>query len=598
VPQILGIYLAIGWGTLEFVDWLIGRFALSTLLADLSLVAWATMIPSVLLVAYFHGERGSQSWTRVEKTLVPANLLIAIALATSTMSRGGLGPDPAIVAAALDPTRIAVLYFDDESETQDLGHLASAFTGALIDELTQVSALDVVPRGSVKPYRDASVSMDIIVNAIAMGTLVEGSVSGNRERISLSAALIDPATQSTIESFTLDGPVEEWQDLREELAVEVANRLRRRLGVEVQLRERRAATGSAEALALVERGEQLREEAEQLEMAGDIEAARRALLRGDSLLERAESLDPAWVEPIVLRGWLAFDESNLENPTTDAFDREALIEALAHSERALQLAPDDAGALELHGSLLFRMSEAQEASDPTELLERAERDLSAAVAADPFRAHAWSTLSDLRRMGTRFAEARRDAERALEADPFLSEADVIVYRLFTTSLDLMDIDESMRWCDEGHRRFPDRDYFVACSLAIYSLSEGPVPEVGTLWALHDTLQRLSTPQAREQRRIVGAAWVAAALARAGYPDSARSVVERARADASGGLAPWIDYYAANVYLQAGDRDRALDLLGAFLAAIPQRKSYVASDWTFKEIWEDPRFQELVSAEAQ
>jgi hypothetical protein len=34
-------------------------------------------------------------------------------------------------------------------------------------------------------------------------------------------------------------------------------------------------------------------------------------------------------------------------------------------------------------------------------------------------------------------------------------------------------------------------------------------------------------------------------------------------------------------------------LGAFLEAIPQRKEYVASDWMFEDLWEDPRFKALV-----
>ena len=38
VPQILGIYLAVGWGMLEFTDWLVNRYVLSSHLIDLGLV--------------------------------------------------------------------------------------------------------------------------------------------------------------------------------------------------------------------------------------------------------------------------------------------------------------------------------------------------------------------------------------------------------------------------------------------------------------------------------------------------------------------------------------------------------------------------------
>jgi TolB-like protein len=573
VPQILGIYLAVGWGVLEFVDWLISRYDVTPRLADVSLVAWVAMIPTVLLLAYHHGARGPQRWRRVERVGVPVNAIVTLALIAIVLSRGGLRSGAlAIDAAALDPTRIAVLYFDDESEDQSLGHLANTFTGALIDELSQVSGLDVVPRGGVKPYRDASVSLDSLVRALGMGTLVEGSVTGSRESLALNVALIDPGSQSTIESFALRGPVAEWQDLRNDLAAQVARRLRQRLGVEVQLRERRAGTSSPEALAAVEQAEALRDESDVLEAAGDSAAAVRALVAADSVLAAAEGLDPSWVEPIVLRGWVARDQAALLGAAADDFDKDLVIRGLAHAERALERAPEDARALELHGVLLFQMSVAREASDPSELRERAERELRAAVAADPWRARAWSDLSELQRRNTQFAEARQSAERALEADPFLEQARVIIFRQFQISLDLKDVSESIRWCDEGRRRFPADEWFVSCSLFLLGLSEGPEPDVD-----------------RET-------WVAGALARAGLRDSADAVIERVRAAPPEAVAPWIDYYAANVRLLLGERDRALDMLHEFLQAIPQRREYIASDWMFQDLWDDPRFKELVGSE--
>jgi TolB-like protein len=597
VPQILGIYLAVGWGILEFVGWLVDRYEVTPQLADVSLVAWVAMIPTVLLLAYFHGARGQQRWSRVERIGVPVNIVVAAALIAIVVSRGGLSSGgSAIDATALAPTRIAVLYFDDESEDQSLGHLANTFTGALIDELSRVSGLEVIPRGGVKPYRDASVSLDSLVRALGMGTLVEGSVTGSRESLALNVALIDPASQSTIESFALRGPVEEWQDLRNDLAAQVARRLRQRLGVEVQLRERRAGTTSPEALAAVEQAEALRNEADALEAAGDSAAAVRALVAADSVLALAERLDPSWVEPIVLRGWVAWDRAALSGAAQDDFDKDVVIRGLAHAERALEQAPEDAGALELRGTLLFQMSKAREASDPSELRERAEQDLKAAVAADPRRAQAWSQLSELQRLNTQFAEARRSAERALEADPFLEQAKVIIFRQFSTSLDLMDVGESIRWCDEGRRRFPNDEWFVSCSLFLLALSQGPEPDVDRAWVLLDSMWQLNAPQSREQRQVVGETWVAGALARAGLRDSADAVIERARAEAPEAVAPWIDYYAANVRLLLGERDRALDMLNEFLEAIPQRKDYIASDWMFQDLWDDPRFKELVGGE--
>lgn len=91
VPQILGIYLAAGWGVLEFVDWLAGRYSLSPHLIDFSLATWALMIPTVLMLAYYHGAPGRDEWTRVEKIGVPVNFLAAGALLFVLFSGKELG---------------------------------------------------------------------------------------------------------------------------------------------------------------------------------------------------------------------------------------------------------------------------------------------------------------------------------------------------------------------------------------------------------------------------------------------------------------------------------------------------------------------------
>jgi TolB-like protein len=497
----------------------------------------------------------------------------------------------------LEPTRIAVLYLDDESEGQNLEHLARAFTGALIDKLSQVDALDVLPRSSVKPYVKAPVSLDSLVRSLGMGTLVEGSVSGSSDRLTVSVSMIDPASQSVFESFTLGGDLEQWENVRNELAAEVARVLRQRLGGEIRLRERRAGSQSADALTLVEEAEGVSAGGWERWFAGDTASSVIELERADSLLARAESKDPNWVEPVVLRGWIAAKAASALGGLVPGQTQQGWLQrAISHAERALELNPEDPGALELRGALYLQMSQNPRATESRTLRQAAERDLALAVAVDPLRARAWARLSELKRIDTRFAEAKRDAERALEADPFLADAATVIFQLFETSAELRDMEESVRWCDEGRRRFPGGYSFVACRMYLLGLPSGPQPEVETVWALADTLHRLASPQEADQLRLISRGWVAAVLARAGLADSAVAVSERARGEASGDTRPWTDYQAAYVRLLVGQRQVALDFLSRFLEAVPQRKEYIAKDWLFEDLWGDPRFKALVSTE--
>ena len=96
----------------------------------------------------------------------------------------------AATTGGLDPSNIAVLYFEDLSTDGSLQYLADGFTEGLIDELSRVNALDVVSRNGVAQFRDGTVSRDSIARALDVGTLIEGTVEpvGDRLRVAVRFA--------------------------------------------------------------------------------------------------------------------------------------------------------------------------------------------------------------------------------------------------------------------------------------------------------------------------------------------------------------------------------------------------------------------------
>jgi len=76
VPQIIGVYIAASWGIVQFLDWIVNRYLLSPHLVDLALVILMSLIPSTLIVAYFHGKPGRDKWKKPEKIGIPANIVI------------------------------------------------------------------------------------------------------------------------------------------------------------------------------------------------------------------------------------------------------------------------------------------------------------------------------------------------------------------------------------------------------------------------------------------------------------------------------------------------------------------------------------------
>ena len=425
-----------------------------------------------------------------------------------------------------------------------------------------------------------------------MGTIVTGSVGRSADRLRVAVRLIDATNGNQLRSQTLERP---WGDLfvlRDAVAQQVSRFLREELGQEVQLRQRRAATGSVAAWELVQRAQRQWDDARALRVSGDEGGADALLATGDSLLARAEAYDPAWVEPVLLRGWLAAERASLLGVGSGAPRPFWIRVGLEHAERALARRPAYPPALELQGTLLAKQWLLTQAGGGAGAVDAAERDLrAAAVPANPSQGRAWSALSQLLQARGKVAEANLAAERAYRADAFLRDAAEIVYRLYYTSSDLDRQADALRWCSEGRARFPGDWRFAYCQLAMLLWPGGERPDADRAWGLVADLERLSAPADRAAYTPRWHLLVAGVLARAGRPDSARAVIGRSRAAAPND--PEMDYNEAVARTLLGERARALSLLGSYLKAMPQVRDYLGADPAFRGLRDDPRFQALI-----
>jgi TolB-like protein/predicted Ser/Thr protein kinase len=507
-----------------------------------------------------------------------------------------LGPATSLPAGpTLDPRHVAVLYFRDLSPTHDLGHLADAFTEALITELQEVAALDVVSKNGVQQVRQAKLGTDSAAHLLKAGTVVDGSVEPAGDRLRVAVALKDGSTGDELERASFEYPSANPLGLREKLVHDVGDFLRKRLGEEVRLKEKKAGTRNESAWVLAQRAEKATKESESLTLAGDTAGAARRLQVADSLLAQSEARDTKWVEPIVMRGAVALKRSRIsqEPPEMARWDDEGMKAA----ERALKLEPRNAAALELRGTLRYWKWLNDLIDDPTEgktALTQAEADLRMAVRIAPDRGSAWSVLSSLSANKADPVEAAIAARRAYEADAYLSAAPDIVWRLYNTAYDNLKFADASRWCLEGQNRFPSNPRFVQCRLWLMTMP-GAKPDIGRAWALVGELRKL-TPESewpfegREAPMLV-----AAALARAGLADSARRVLVRSRGDAT--IDPSRDLLIDEAMVRTilGDKTEALRLLKTYLVAFPDHRNGMAEtqSWWWRDLQSDPRYRDMI-----
>jgi DNA-binding SARP family transcriptional activator/TolB-like protein len=512
----------------------------------------------------------------------------AAALAFAVLSRGA--PDP----PRYDPRRIAVLYLDDYSPGGELAYLANGLTEMLIHELSQVQALDVVSRYGVKPYRDRAVPFDSLAADLRAGSVVEGSVQRSGDSVRVTVQLIDANSQVHLESRSLMHPLDPGSlfALQDAVAGEVTAFLRRRVGREIRLSDLRRHAGTPQALDLVLRAGQAREDAARLARSAherDVRSALQVLRNADSLLALAEREDREWTEPVLLRGWVAMEQSRLlRGPPRMA----ALGEARGRAEAVLRRQPASLEARELRGNVLLRMViDAPHEARARPWLAGAERDLRAVVAAEPGRAAAWATLSQLLRLGGDLAEAELAARRGREEDAYLEIPEEGADRMYRVAFALGDYPRARHWCGEGRREFPGDYRFAECALVLLARDPAARPLPDSAWRLLAEADGVDPPAAavaaaRPYSPVFRRMMVAAVLARAGLGDSARSVSSRARRQVEGDDELRLSFLWDDAYLAAvlGEPARADALLDSFVAGRPTLREYVAREPAFRGVW--------------
>jgi serine/threonine-protein kinase len=601
VLQWLGGYIAAGFLALEGVDQLVGYAILPELAYHITLVFYLAGMPAAFILAWFHGQRGTQKPPAAEIWLLGAVAVAALG-ATAIVVRDYQASRAREVEAAelgFDPRRVAVLYFDDLSTDQSLGYLADGLSEALIDVLSRVRALDVISRNGVAPYRGTEITPDSIARVLATGSLIDGSVESVGDELRVTARLVDGISGADIERTTFNVPAGEFLAARDSVARRVGSILRQRLGEEVRLRERRAGTESTEAWALVQRAERLRKEAEEQLREDLLQEAVDNFQRADSVLALAEAADPEWVEPIALRAHTAFRHARTSiflddlGTSTDQIDL-----GIDHADRALVLEPNHAGALEYRGTLQYLLWLLGVTPDPAErdqLFADARADLEAAVRADPTLATAHSMLSHLYINTDEEVAVVLAARQAYEEDAYLVDADQVLLRLFWGHYNLEQFTEAQRWADEGLRRFQGDYLFIECQLWMM-ITEQAEPDVDRAWLLAATIDSVTPEDRRPFYSRVGELIAGGVIGRAGDMDSALAVLERPGPDRE--FDPYYDLemYEAAVRSVLGDHEGAIELLREFTAANPGAFAHGEERvWWWRPLRGNPDFQALVAS---
>ena len=331
----------------------------------------------------------------------------------------------------------------------------------------------------------------------------------------------------------------------------------------------------------MQQGERLLGKAREAAEHGEVTEADALFAQVDAQLRRAGELDRKWDQPHALqaaaherKAWMSYLD-----PRSDPAEHLRLGRAAA--EQAIARNQQSAAGYEARGRIAVAeyMLTKGDAAKGAELLKAAEADFGKAIALDPDRARAESMLSMLYEMQGRFAAARQAAERALEADAYLEDANQILVRLFETSFELNDDEAAGHWCDEIRRRFTGLWPAAYCDLVMLGWrNDGKTDARKALHILQTFGER--EPQALRammQPRLSLLAGVT--LARAGDIAGARKIIDEARASGRGD--PELPRFEAALRVELREYAEASRLLKAYLAQNPNARARTENGRMFK-----------------
>ena len=127
---------------------------------------------------------------------------------------------------------LAVLPFEGAAEGSDDEYLADGITESILNKLTKVSGLRVVPRSTVFRYKRREIDIPVVAAELRVRALVTGRVRQRGQTLAVSAELTDAATDAQLWGDRFTKHTDDIFAMQEEMATEIVKSLRLRLSTE------------------------------------------------------------------------------------------------------------------------------------------------------------------------------------------------------------------------------------------------------------------------------------------------------------------------------------------------------------------------------
>ncbi len=502
----------------------------------------------------------TKRWALV--TVGAAGLIVAFALLAGLNVRAlrerllGRGSTPQVHS-------LAVLPLENLSSDKEQEYFAEGMTEELITDLAKISALKVISRNSVLPYRNTRKSTHQIGSELQADTLIEGSVMRSGDRVRITVQLLDASSDQHLWAESYERDLKDVFALQGEVAQAIAQQVRAAITPQERSRLVKKSPVDPEVYELYLKGRHIM-------TRGGLEDVRKAIEYFQSGL--AKDPNNALIYTGLADAYIQQMSDVHESPV------EAAARSRAAATRALEL---DESLAEAHASL-GTIKLYYDWDWPG-----AQTEFKHAMDLDPGYSAAYADYGEYLTLLGRLPEALPYFEKARRLDPL----DPMTYRVEGYSYFMAHkYDEAVEQYRKCLELEPDQITYFGLVLALAEKGDYATAIAGA---------EKATKLDSSPLLLTG---LASAYARAGRRADSYRLLRRLEeiAKVQGPAPAWHEahaqyvcpYEVAGVCAQLGDKDKAFEWLGK---AYQSRSClyWLPQDPRLDSLRSDPRFQELL-----
>jgi serine/threonine protein kinase/tetratricopeptide (TPR) repeat protein len=440
---------------------------------------------------------------------------------------------------------LAVLPFANTSGDPEMEYLSDGLTDSIILNLSQLPQLRVMARSAVFRHKGRVEEPQQAGRALGVGAVLTGKVLQRGEALLISAELVDVQGGWQLWGAQYRRKAGDIFAMEEDIAKEIAEKLRLKLTPEKEKLLARRHTESVEAYHLYLKGRFYWGKRTEEGLNKAIQHFRQAIDLDPTYALAYAGLAEGYV-PLIVYGHLA--------------PKEAAPKALAAARTALEIDPELPEARTVVGGLKAFCDWD---------LQGAEKEIRAAVELDPKYPRARQVLAEYLTTMSRFAEAEEEARQALQLDPLALSLNAFMAMTYFFSRRYEDaIEHGRRTVEMDPSFFPGYFYLgLAYQLSGKFAEAAAALEQARVLSNHSTLM---------------VATLGGVFAEWGKHEQARSILRELQ---ELGPRKYVSQvFVAAIYTGLGDDDRALSCLEA---AFDDR-----CWWLLRGVKVDPRFDRL------